>query len=106
MNHFARFEERVDEAPLKAILKHFTYRPGWRFTIHRGMLYVDALVIDANQQDRNAPLAFRTALPTMVHDDFPWERWLFDTILGIERHEAAEFFQINGTKTFDPHAND
>jgi hypothetical protein len=32
-----------------------------------------------------------------------WQRWLFDVILKVEYHEAAEFFEVGGRKVYDPH---
>ncbi len=32
-----------------------------------------------------------------------WQRWLLDRLLEVKRHEACEFFQINGERVYAPH---
>jgi hypothetical protein len=95
-------------APLKDLLARFTYRPGWKFTLDReGAVRVEAMVIDTDDTERVCPLSFRQMPPRHVYDGFPWEKWLFDEIImKIERHEASEFFKIDGVKVFDPHAGE
>ena len=31
-----------------------------------------------------------------------WDRWVLDRILDVERHEAMEFFRVNGERPFFP----
>lgn len=93
----------INEAPLRAILAKFTYKPGWRFYVEKGMLRVDAMVVDAYDHNKMTPLGYLHGIPSHVREDFPWERWLLDQIIEIERHEAMEFFEIDGVKVFDPH---
>lgn len=33
-------------------------------------------------------------------------RWVFDRLLEVERHEAAEFFQVDGMRPFWPNHQD
>jgi len=33
-------------------------------------------------------------------------RFIFDRIIDAERHEAMEFFKVDGRQIFDPHEND
>ena len=93
-----------DEEPLQRLLNGFTYRPDWSFVIENGVLVVRALVIDTDNTGKIIPLQFGIGLPSRVRPGFDWTRWLFDQIMEVERHEAQEFFKINGIKVFDPHA--
>lgn len=97
------FDLRCDEQPLRDLLRVFTYRPGWEFFIERGMLRVRATVIDSTNQTQSCPLSYEHALPRYTHPGFDWQRWLFDQIMTIERHEAQEFFQVAGVPVYDPH---
>lgn len=105
MNHYSSaFPDMLQaEQPLRELLRHFTYRPGWEFEVHQGRLTITATVIDAYNQDRTMPLTFSQILPFPVPMSFTWERWLFDQIMKVERHEAQEFFQIGGVPVYDPH---
>lgn len=91
------------EEPLRKLLQVFTYRPGWTFKIERGMLLIQAMVIDTDDHKRRTPLNFAQILPEFVRDDFDWTHWLFYKIMEVEDHEAREFFKIDGVKVFDPH---
>lgn len=88
---------------LRALLRMFTYRPDWKFTIHEDRLLIRAIVIDTDNHQRLISLSFETFIPDMVKDDFDWPRWLLHAIMEVEDHEAREFFKIDGVKVFDPH---
>lgn len=95
--------------PLETILRTFTYKPGWEFrlTIDERFLNlrIVVMVIDADCPSSTIRIEFNTSfdhhLCNLGH--YPWEKWLRDRILEVERHEVDEFFQIDGVKTFDPH---
>lgn len=93
----------ADEGPLKEILRSFTYRPGWRFSVEDKHLVVRATVIDTDNPNQEVPLGFEISLPSFTDPVFDWTDWLFRQIMTIEQHEAQEFFKINGVKVFDPH---
>lgn len=93
----------MSEEPLRAILRTFTYRPGWKFAIVDGRLMIRAMVIDTNDHSQMTPLCNVQSIPEFVRKDFDWPRWLLHVILEIEDHEAREFFKIDGVKVFDPH---
>jgi hypothetical protein len=41
-------------------------------------------------------------VPPAAYNRDSWQRWLFERLLEVERHEAMEFFQIDGTKPYAP----
>lgn len=92
------------EQPLRTLLRDFTYRPDWHFYVKGGYLCVRAAVVDTDDPTQICPLKYKQALPPYAPPSFPWQRWLFDQIMRIERHEAQEFFKIAGMKVYDPHA--
>lgn len=93
----------LDEEPLNKILERFTYKPSWTFTICEGRLFIRALAPDTDDHTKIIPINFQTSIPRFRTPDYPWDRWLLDQILNVERHEAEEFFKIDGVKVFDPH---
>ncbi len=42
-------------------------------------------------------------VPPAAFDRRSWQRWLLDQILLIERHEACEFFRVDGDRAYAPH---
>jgi hypothetical protein len=42
-------------------------------------------------------------VPPAAFDERSWRRWLFEQVLLVERHEACEFFQIDGARPYPPH---
>jgi hypothetical protein len=91
------------ERPVRAILQSFTYKPGWKFSVMEGHLVINFKAVDTDNTENLIPISFVQGIPTLVRDDYPWDRWLLDMIMEVERHEAQEFFKINGVKVFDPH---
>lgn len=88
--------------PVEELLPRVSYRPGWQFTVADNRLRIRAAVIDAYDHSRETTLGRDIALPPACAN-LDWQRWLFDMLLQIERHEAAEFFTVEGVKVFDPH---
>jgi hypothetical protein len=41
-------------------------------------------------------------VPPAAFDRRSWQRWLLDQVLLVERHEACEFFQIDGKRPYAP----
>lgn len=104
MSHYSSaFPDMLQaERPLRELLRHFTYRPGWEFRVHQGRLTITATVVDAYNPTQNIPLSFSQMIPLHTPNYFDWTRWLFDQVMNVERHEAREFFQINGVPVYDP----
>lgn len=42
-------------------------------------------------------------VPPAAFDRRSWQRWLLEQFLAVERHEACEFFTIDGDKPYAPH---
>lgn len=42
-------------------------------------------------------------VPAAAYDRRSWTHWLFEQFALVERHEAMEFFQIEGERPFAPH---
>lgn len=105
----------TQEAPypdeLASLVERCTYRPQWR---------VELADLDRGQGSKGLTLAIYIVAPNthrpeetirVVHY-FPvvpaaynvqsWRRWLFERFLEVERHEAAEFFRIDGELPYAP----
>lgn len=42
-------------------------------------------------------------VPPASYNEVSWRRWLFEQVLLVERHEACEFFKIDGRRPYAPH---
>lgn len=85
-----------------------SYKPGWRFK--RGGPGGRFLCVFATTPDSLHPARERTTqhmfeIPDGL-DDRGFCRWVFDCLLQAERHEAAEFFQVDGVRPFWPNHQD
>lgn len=56
---------------------------------------------DSDDPSRTIAVAHRFAVPP-AHIPVPWERWILERILDVERHEAMEYFEIDGDRPFYP----
>jgi hypothetical protein len=97
---------------LKFLVENLKYKKGWDFYL------VDHY--DRGQGSKGLTLQISIATPDSYHPEkmirvnhlFPvipaaydrrsWQRWLFDQILLVERHEACEFFSILDDKPYAP----
>ncbi len=95
-------------AELVAVLK---YKPGWHFALYdldRGQgskgltLVITVHTPDSYQPDRTIAVAHYMIVPPAAYDARSWRRWLFEQVLLVERHEAMEFFTVDGDKPFAP----
>lgn len=93
----------LERERLKVLLEHFTYKPKWRFSLVREGLLISIIAPNTDNPEQMIEVNLSRGIPSFVHPDFPWEHWLLDQIMEIERHEAQEFFKIDGIKVFDPH---
>lgn len=94
------------------LVKRLTYKPLWKFTIEdidRGQgsegLTLCILITCPNsyQPERMQSVIHYMPVPPAAYDERSWRRWLFEQILLVERHEACEFFQIDGIRPYAPH---
>jgi hypothetical protein len=97
---------------LASLVQRLTYRPGWRFSledIDRGQgskgLTFTALGVYPDTYNPDQQIRVLHCFPVLpaAYDERSWRRWLFERILEIERHEACEFFQIDGERPYAPH---
>lgn len=94
------------------------YRPGWEFSLvddmdrgqgSKGLTLLitvrgyDTYNVAAGENYRVHHLML---VPPAAYNRRSWMRWLFEQILLVERHEAAEFFQIDEDRPYAPHHHD
>lgn len=103
-----------------------TYKAGWTFTVEwrardtehladtcGWTLSIKASVVDSSVEvPADADLAIDELehvdvdhwfnVPAVSWDGETWERWLLDRILEVERHEAMEFYCVDGAAPFFP----
>lgn len=107
-------QEAPEPEVLYELVSKLTYRPGWTFTledIDRGQgcqgLTLDIVTkgYDAYHPERgeNYRVHHYMEVPPASYNRISWQRWLLDQILLVERHEACEFFTIDGEKPYAPH---
>lgn len=98
---------------LERLVAALEYRPGWTFRlahIDRGQgsegltLIVTSLGYDTYNPDRGETYRVNHYMPVppAAYDDRSWRRWLLDQLLAIERHEACEFFVVDGERPYAP----
>lgn len=99
---------------LSDLVDDLEYRPGWLFTLipdlDRGQgsqgLTLDIVTKghDAYHPERgqNYCVHHYMPVPPASFDRRSWRRWLLEQILLVERHEACEFFTINGEHPYAP----
>jgi hypothetical protein len=118
MTQFAPWPDTLVE-----LVEKVEYRPGWVLTLEdivrdvdrtggdeepvAGGLTLKVLTqgYDTYHPDRGA--TYRVyhyfPVPAATYNEQSWRRWLFERLLDVERHEAAEFFQVGGERPYAPH---
>lgn len=98
------------EAPypqaLADLVDRLEYRDGWSF----GLTHLDrgqgskglTLIITVDTVNSYPPhermrVAHYMIVPAAAFDGRSWQRWLFEQVLLVERHEAMEFFTLHDT---------
>lgn len=105
----------TQEAPFPTFLYNMIlslrYKAGWEFLLvdrDRGQgskgltLAIYITCPDTYAPEDEIRIVHYHIVPAASYDGRSWRRWLFERILEVERHEAAEFFQINGERPFAP----
>lgn len=96
---------------LALLVAQLRYREGWRFAlsdVDRGQgsegltLTINVLTRDSYHPDQHIRVNHLMPVPPAAFDDRSWLRWLFEQLLLVERHEAAEFFGIGDDKPYAP----
>ncbi len=92
---------------LVTLVEKLRYKKGWSFRLadlDRGQGSTGlTLVIRLDTVDSYAPETEFSVVPPAAYNLASWRRWLFGQILLVERHEAAEFFVIEGARPYAPH---
>jgi hypothetical protein len=95
-----------DPEPLRYLVERVSYRPGWTFRladIDRGQgsegltLVITTCGYDSYHPERGENYRVSHYMPVSpaAYDVRSWQRWLFDQLLLVERHECMEFFRIH-----------
>jgi len=97
---------------LEELVRQVSYKPGWVIylqNVDRGQASVGlTLCIRITTPDSYNPETKRSVMhympvPPAAYNEQSWRRWLLEQLLLVERHEACEFFQINGQRPYAPH---
>jgi hypothetical protein len=97
--------------PLSQLLDGLKYKDGWTFELrevgdgegrHGLFLYIVVKGADSANGSKIEVL-HRFPIPPTNYNEETWLRWLFEKVVMVERHEAGEFFQVNGKAHFFPH---
>lgn len=107
-------QEAPDPTVLAELVEALAYRPGWTFIladIDRGQgsvgltLDIVTLGYDSYHPERGERYSVHHYMPVppAAFDRRSWQRWLFEQILLVERHEAMEFFAVDGARPYAPH---
>jgi hypothetical protein len=97
---------------LAALVDQLAYKRGWRFALVDGYdrgqgsigltLIIGIVAPDSSDQDRTICVDHLMPVPPAAYEERSWRDWLFDQILLVEQHEAAEFFMLGNDKPYAP----
>lgn len=97
---------------LGELVKTCSYRPGWRVELHAAYerdigcigttLIITTKTINSYPPHDPVRVHHIFPVPPATYDERSWRRWLFEQFLLVERHECAEFFEIDGAKPYAP----
>lgn len=101
-----------DPTILKNLVKKLSYKKGWSFWLNEDLdrgqgsegltLVIHLSVPNSYQPDQTFNVVHYMIVPPAAYNERSWCRWLLDQILLVERHEACEFFQIDGHRPYAP----
>jgi hypothetical protein len=113
MNQTAPYPDILD-----GLVKATRYRPGWRVRLEdmqrdedhgrgesKGLtLVIRTLGYNSYHPDEgeNYRVNHYFIVPAATYDERSWRRWLFEQFCLVERHEAMEFFAIDGKRPYAP----
>jgi hypothetical protein len=96
---------------LSELVESLKYKKGWGFfvdDIDRGQdsegltLVIQITAPNTYPPHETMRVNHYMIVPPAAFDKRAWQRWLFDQILLVEQHEAAEFFQVDGVRPYAP----
>jgi hypothetical protein len=91
-------QEAPDPEALHDLVGRLEYRRGWSFAladIDRGQgsagltLMITIHTADSYDQDKRRSVVHYMPVPPAAFDVRSWQRWLFEQVLLVERHEAS-----------------
>lgn len=102
------------------LINKISYRPGWEITAHVALEGLPYLIVSATLETVNSnrdnalkgyPVAITLGAPDLIIDADRYStseqlyRRIFDWIIGLEIHEAREFFRVGASMDapFHPH---
>lgn len=109
---------------LRDLVDKFAYRPGWTATLRHMVRdrvdpnddlsdpLTEGLTLDITTRGYNSYHVDRgpnygvhhyMIVPAATYTRDSWQRWLLEMCFLVERHEACEFFQIDGEHPYAPH---
>jgi hypothetical protein len=100
-----------DPEGLARLVEGLSYKRGWLFSLSdmdrgqgsRGLtLDIVTLTQDSYHPEATKQVHHYMPVPPAAFDQRSWRRWLLEQILLVERHEACEFFQIDGERPYAP----
>ncbi len=104
------------EAPypeaLESLVKQLKYKKGWTFWLEdkdrgQGSKGLTLVILLETEDSYNPGSTFRVVhymiVPAASYNESSWKRWLFEQVLLVERHEAAEYFKIDDHRPYAPH---
>jgi hypothetical protein len=98
---------------LAELITSLHYRPHWKFGLtdsdrgqgSKGLTFeVWTVGYDTYHPDRGEgySVVHYFPVPPAAYDVRSWRRWLFERLLEVERHEAAEFFRVGDDQPYAP----
>lgn len=108
-------QEAPDPVALADLITRLEYRPNWTCQLvdepigadgSGGLrLYICARGYDSYHVDRGQTygVIHSFIVPAATYNEQNWRHWLFERFLDVERHEASEFFSIDGVRPYAPH---
>ncbi len=101
-----------DPTALRSLVERISYKGGWRFSLidnhDRGQgskgltLVITINVANSYEPEMTILVDHYMIVPAASFDEASWKRWLFEQVLLVERHEAAEFFKIDDSRPYAP----
>ncbi len=97
-------------AVLADVVSRVTYKPGWSFRleeISRGQ-GCEGLTLLISGEVRDSfgggmiEIVHLMPVPPAAYVESAWRRWILEQILLVEKHEAMEFFRVDGDQPFFP----
>lgn len=97
-------------AILEDLVRRLSYKT-WQFNLRdvdRGQgcvgttLEIGAEVPDSWDPSKTVGFLHLMPVPAAAYNASSWTRWIFAQILDVERHEAMEFFKIDGEAPYFP----